>query len=63
MFNIQALEFRMLGIKDETRQKAQDILRILTIDEDHEPKISRFSSMFPCVDAHEVCPGIFIGNK
>ena len=53
----------MLGIKDETRQKAQDILHILTIDEDHEPKISRFSSKFPSVDAHEVCPGIFIGNK
>ena len=53
--------FQMLGLKDETRRRAEEILSILA--QDNGVKDSYFDE-FPGVDASEVFPGnIFIGNK
>ena len=53
----------MLGIKDDTRRIAQDILHILAIKPGEVAKQSKYSAQFQGVDADEVYPGIFIGNK
>ena len=53
----------MLGIKDDTRRIAQDILHILAIKPGDSVKKSKYSALFQGVDADEVFPGIFIGNK
>ena len=53
----------MLGIKDDTRRIAQDIFHILAIKPGEAIKTSKYSTQFQGVDADEVYPGIFIGNK
>ena len=53
----------MLGIKDDIRRIAQDILHILAIKPGEAIKTSKYSTQFQGVDADEVYPGIFIGNK
>ena len=53
----------MLGIKDETRKIAQDILSLLALKPGDHLRSSKFPSEFPGVDADEVLPGIYIGNR
>jgi len=53
----------MIGIKDETRKIAQDILSLLALKPGDHLRSSKFSSEFPGVDADEVFPGIYIGNR
>ena len=40
-----------------------DMLSILAVKPGESLKVSKFEAMFPGVDADEVFPGIFIGNK
>ena len=42
---------------------AMDLLSILAVKPGESLKVSKFEAMFPGVDAAEVFPGIFIGNK
>ena len=53
----------MLGMSDQTRRLAMDMLSILAVKPGEKLKVSKFESMFPGVDADEVFPGIYIGNK
>ena len=53
----------MIGIKDETRKIAQDILSLLALKPGDHLRSSKFSLEFPGVDADEVLPGIYIGNR
>ena len=53
----------MLGMSDQTRRLAMDMLSILAVKPGESLKVSKFEAMFPGVDADEVFPGIFIGNK
>ena len=49
---------------DETaRRIALEMLSILAVKPGETIKSSKFSVDFPGVDADEVLPGIFIGNK
>ena len=53
----------MLGMSDQTRRLAMDMLSILAVKPGESLKVSKFEALFPDVDADEVFPGIFIGNK
>ena len=53
----------MAGIDEEARRIALEMISILVVKPGDFLKISKFSTSFPGVDADEVAPGIFIGNK
>ena len=53
----------MLGIEEDTRRLAQDILSVLVTRPGDRLRESQYSIQFPGVDADEVVPGVFIGNK
>ena len=53
----------MLGITDQARKLAQDMLSVLAIKQGDVLKQSKYEKVFPGVDADEVFPGVFIGNK
>ena len=53
----------MLGIEDDTRRLAQDILSVLVVRPGDSLKQSPHGAQFPGVDADEVVPGVFIGNR
>ena len=53
----------MIGISDQTRRLAMDMLSVLAVKPGEKLKVSKFEAMFPGVDADEVFPGIYIGNK
>ena len=53
----------MLGIEEDTRRLAQDILSVLVTWPGDRLRESQYSAQFPGVDADEVVPGVFIGNK
>ena len=53
----------MAGIDEEARRIALEMISILVVKPGDFLKTSKFSTDFPGVDADEVAPGIFIGNK
>ena len=53
----------MAGMDEEARRIALEMISILVVKPGDFLKISKFSTSFPGVDADEVAPGIFIGNK
>ena len=53
----------MLGIEEDTRRLAQDILSVLVTRPGDRLRESQYSAQFPGVDADQVVPGVFIGNK
>ena len=53
----------MLGIEEDTRRLAEDILSVLVTRPGDSPRHSPYAAQFPGVDAHQVVPGVFIGNK
>ena len=53
----------MLGMNDHTRRLALDMLSILALKPGEKEKFSKFGVLFPGVDADEVYPGIYVGNK
>ena len=53
----------MLGIEEDTRRLAEDILSVLVTRPGERLKESQYAAQFPGVDADQVVPGVFIGNK
>lgn len=51
------------GMDEAARRIALEMLSVLAVKPGDFLKTSKFSSVFPGVDADEVDPGIFIGNK
>ena len=53
----------MAGMDEAARRIALEMISILAVKPGDCLKTSQFSAVFPGVDADEVVPGIFIGNK
>ena len=53
----------MLGIEEDTRRLAQDILSVLVTRPGDRLRESQYVIQFPGVDADQVVPGVFIGYK
>ena len=53
----------MLRIEDDTRRLAEEILSVLMTRPGERPRESPYAAEFPGVDADQVVPGVFIGNK
>ena len=53
----------MAGMNETAREIALEMISILAVKPGDIIKSSKFSLDFPGVDADEVVPGIFIGNK
>ena len=53
----------MLGIEEDTRRLAEDILSVLVTRPGESRRHSPYTAQFPGVDAHQVLPGVFIGNQ
>ena len=49
-------------MSDQARSMAMEMLHILA-NESEKERVSSYSAMFDGVDADEVFPGLFIGNK
>ena len=53
----------MAGMDEAARRIALEMISILAVKPGDFLKTSKFSADFPGVDADEVAPGIYIGNK
>ena len=53
----------MMGVSDKTRKISLEIVSLLAVKPGDVIKQSKFSAEYHGVDADEVWPGIFIGNK
>ena len=53
----------MAGMDEAARRISLEMISILAVKPGDFLKNSQFSAEFPGVDADEVVPGIFIGNK
>ena len=53
----------MMGVSDKTRKISLEIVSLLAVKPGEVIKQSKFSAEYHGVDADEVWPGIFIGNK
>ena len=53
----------MAEMNDTVRGIALEMISILSVEPEDTGESSKYSLDFPGVDADEVFPGIFIGNK
>ena len=58
-----SLSVSMAEMNDTVRGIALEMISILSVEPEETGESSKYSLDFPGVDADEVFPGIFIGNK